>query len=115
MTSPVSRSTIFAPSPASAAARAAHRASSSRFVLTSRLPATRISKVGGGDCIGFARYTGSQFGCSGENHSFVLVMAASSITGSFIGGRPIGLILCAFATLVGGDPGTLSGKVRNHK
>ena len=53
MTLPVSQSMIFAPSPARAAARAAKCASSSWFVVTNRLPRTRISKAGRKDCIAF--------------------------------------------------------------
>jgi uncharacterized membrane protein YfcA len=43
--------------------------------------------------VGFARYSRDRsFVVLGENRSFVLVMAAGSILGSFIGGRLLGLV-----------------------
>lgn len=43
--------------------------------------------------VGFARYSrGRSFVVLGENRRFVLVMAAGSILGSFIGGRLLGLV-----------------------
>ena len=43
--------------------------------------------------VGFARYSQDQeFAVLGENRAFVLVMAAGSIVGSFIGGRLLGLV-----------------------
>ena len=43
--------------------------------------------------VGFARYSRDRsFVVLGENRSFVLVMAAGSIVGSFIGGRVLGLV-----------------------
>ena len=62
ITSPVSRFTIFAPSPACAAARAAHFASSSSVVLTSRLPCTRISNTTSVGCGRIRRSSPGQFG-----------------------------------------------------
>jgi uncharacterized protein len=44
-------------------------------------------------CVGFARYSRDRsFVVLSENRRFVLVMAAGSIVGSFIGGRLLGLI-----------------------
>ncbi len=46
--------------------------------------------------VGFARYSRDRsFVVLGENRSFVLVMAAGSIVGSFIGGRLLGLVPAA--------------------
>jgi uncharacterized protein len=43
--------------------------------------------------VGFARYSRDRsFAVLGENRRFVLVMAAGSIVGSFIGGRVLGLV-----------------------
>ena len=43
--------------------------------------------------VGFARYSRDRsFTVPGENRRFVLVMAAGSIFGSFIGGRLLGLV-----------------------
>jgi uncharacterized protein len=43
--------------------------------------------------VGFTRYSRDRsFVVLGENRRFVLVMAASSICGSFIGGRLLGLV-----------------------
>jgi len=43
--------------------------------------------------VGFARYSRNRsFVVLGENRRFVLVMAAGSIAGSFIGGRLLGLV-----------------------
>ncbi len=43
--------------------------------------------------VGFARYCRERsFVVLGENRRFVLVMAAGSILGSFIGGRLLGLV-----------------------
>jgi len=43
--------------------------------------------------VGFARYSRDRsFVVLGENRRFVLVMAAGSIAGSFIGGRSLGLV-----------------------
>jgi uncharacterized membrane protein YfcA len=43
--------------------------------------------------IGFARYSRDRsFAVLGENIRFVLVMAAGSMVGSFIGGRLLGLV-----------------------
>src|ERR1700733_10983589 len=43
--------------------------------------------------VGFARYSRDRsFVVLGENRRFVLVMAASSVLGSFIGGRLFGLV-----------------------
>jgi uncharacterized membrane protein YfcA len=43
--------------------------------------------------VGFARYSRDRsFGVLGENRRFVLVMAAGSIFGSFIGGRLLGIV-----------------------
>ena len=43
--------------------------------------------------VGFARYSRDRsFVVLGENHRFVLVMAAGSIFGSFIGGRLLGFV-----------------------
>lgn len=43
--------------------------------------------------VGFARYSQDRsFVVLGENRGFVLTMAAGSITGSFIGGRLLGLV-----------------------
>jgi uncharacterized protein len=46
--------------------------------------------------VGFARYSRDRsFVVLGQNRRFVLVMAAGSILGSFIGGRLLGLVLNA--------------------
>jgi uncharacterized membrane protein YfcA len=43
--------------------------------------------------VGFARYSRDRsFAVLSENHRFVLVMAAGSILGRFIGGRLLGLV-----------------------
>jgi uncharacterized membrane protein YfcA len=43
--------------------------------------------------VGFTRYSRDRsFAVLGENRRFVLVMAAGSIAGSFIGGRLFGLV-----------------------
>jgi uncharacterized membrane protein YfcA len=43
--------------------------------------------------VGFARYSRDRsFVVLGENRRFVLVMAAGSIVGSFIGGQLLGLV-----------------------
>jgi uncharacterized membrane protein YfcA len=43
--------------------------------------------------VGFARYSRDRsFAVLGENRRFVLVMAAGSIVGSFIGGRSLGSV-----------------------
>jgi uncharacterized protein len=50
--------------------------------------------------VGFARYSRDQsFAVLGQNRSFVVVMAAGSIIGSFIGGRLLGLIPTAVLLL----------------
>jgi len=47
--------------------------------------------------VGFARYSQDQsFAVLGQNRSFVVVMAAGSIIGSFIGGRLLGIIPTVF-------------------
>jgi uncharacterized protein len=48
--------------------------------------------------VSFARYSRDRsFGVLAQNRSFVLVMAAGSIAGSFIGGRLLGLVPSALA------------------
>ena len=43
--------------------------------------------------VGFSRYSRDQsFGVLGRNRTFLLVMAAGSIAGTFIGGRLLGLV-----------------------
>jgi hypothetical protein len=56
--------------------------------------------------VGFARYSQDRsFVVLGENRSFVLVMAAGSIVGSFIGGLLLGWVPSRAAAPAGGDPG----------
>ncbi len=47
--------------------------------------------------VGFARYSRDRaFAVLGESRAFVLVMAAGSIFGTFIGGRLLGLVPTPF-------------------
>ena len=62
--------------------------------------------------VGFARYSRDRsFVVLGENRRFVLVMAAGSIVGSFIGGRLLGLVPNRrAAAAAGGHSGAFGGQ-----
>ena len=62
--------------------------------------------------VGFARYSRDRsFVVLGENRRFVLVMAAGSIVGSFIGGQLLGLgSIAGPVAAAGGDLGAFSGQ-----
>ena len=56
-------------------------------------PAMRIVVAQPTMVVGFARYSrDGSFRVVGENRAFVLVMAAGSVLGAFVGGRLLGLV-----------------------
>jgi uncharacterized protein len=61
--------------------------------------------------VGFTRYSRDRsFAVLGQNRSFVVVMAAGSIVGSFIGGRLLGLVPTPVLLPLRGDLGDFGGE-----
>ena len=61
--------------------------------------------------VGFTRYSRDRsFVVLGENRIFVVVMAAGSIVGTFIGGRLLGLVPPGSVAAAGADPGAVGGQ-----